>query len=154
MPGVRSYIRSRCSRFIRSSVNLRLIICSRTVSSSQTIIRHKTASLNAQILDTPPQVWSLVESAVSNPLSRSRALELSLQTRALHLGCGDVADITTNGGTTAPASDCTMPCTGDSLHLCGDINRLQLYLWKGTLNTWDTPTNMGSYEVSPFSLPV
>ena len=152
MPGVRSHIRSRCSRFIRSSVNPRLIMYSRIVSYSRTITRYKTASLNAQTLDTPPQVWSLVKSAVSNPLSRSRALGLRSETCALHLGCGDVADITTNGGTTAPESDCTMPCTGDSLHLCGDRFRLQHYLWKGTLNTWDTPTNMGRYEVFPFSL--
>ena len=127
---------------------------SRTVSYSRTITRYKTASLNAQILGTLPRVWSLVKSAVSNPLSRSRAFGLGLQTCGLHLGCGDVADITTNSGTTAPESDCTMPCTGDSLHLCGDNFRLQLYLWKGTLNTWDTPTNMGRYEVFPFSMPV
>ncbi|KAI9453093.1 copper radical oxidase [Lactarius psammicola] len=60
--------------------------------------------------------------------------------------CGDVADITNNGGTTAPESDCTMACSGDSLHLCGDAWRLQLYLWNGNLNTWNTPANTGQYE--------
>ncbi|KAH9027112.1 copper radical oxidase [Lactarius pseudohatsudake] len=60
--------------------------------------------------------------------------------------CGDVADITNNGGTTAPESDCTMACSGDSLHLCGDAWRLQLYLWNGTLNNWGTPANIGRYE--------
>ncbi|KAH9075011.1 copper radical oxidase [Lactarius deliciosus] len=60
--------------------------------------------------------------------------------------CGDVADITNNGGTTAPESDCTIPCSGDSLHLCGDGWRLQLYLWNGTLNNWATPANIGRYE--------
>ncbi|KAH8995153.1 copper radical oxidase [Lactarius hatsudake] len=60
--------------------------------------------------------------------------------------CGDVADITNNGGTTAPESDCTMPCSGDPLHLCGNGWRLQLYLWNGTLNNWGTPSNIGRYE--------
>jgi len=74
-----AYIRCRCSRFIRSSVNLRLIMCSRTVSSSQTITRLKTAFLNAQPLDTPPRVWNLVKSAVCDPLFRGRALSLCSQ---------------------------------------------------------------------------
>ncbi|KAH9166987.1 copper radical oxidase [Lactarius sanguifluus] len=60
--------------------------------------------------------------------------------------CGDVADITNNGATTAPESDCTIPCTGDSLHRCGGAWRLQLYLWSGTLNNWGTPVNTGRYE--------
>ncbi|KAH9020918.1 copper radical oxidase [Lactarius hengduanensis] len=60
--------------------------------------------------------------------------------------CGDVADITNNGGTTAPESDCTMACSGDPLHLCGNGWRLQLYLWRGTLNNWGTPANIGRYE--------
>ncbi|KAH9169414.1 copper radical oxidase [Lactarius sanguifluus] len=60
--------------------------------------------------------------------------------------CGDVADITKNGGTTAPESDCTIPCSGDSLHLCGNVWRLQLYHWNGTLNNWGTSANIGRYE--------
>ena len=63
------------------------------------------------------------------------------------LGCGDVADISNNGGVTAPETDCNMTCSGDSSHLCGGFYRLQLYLWKGTLNNWQTPSNIGRYEV-------
>jgi hypothetical protein len=63
------------------------------------------------------------------------------------LGCGDVADITNNGGTTAAETDCTMACSGDPLHLCGGAERLQLYLWNGDLNNWQTPANIGGYEV-------
>ncbi|KAH9004837.1 copper radical oxidase [Lactarius deliciosus] len=60
--------------------------------------------------------------------------------------CGDVADITDNGGKTAAESDCSTACSGDPLHLCGGTWRLQLYLWNGTLNTWSTPANIGRYE--------
>lgn len=63
------------------------------------------------------------------------------------IGCGDVEDITKNGGTTAPEADCTMACSGDPLHLCGGSQRLQLYLWNGTLNNWQIPANIGRYEV-------
>ena len=64
-----------------------------------------------------------------------------------HSGCGDVVDITNNGGTTAAETDCTTACSGDPLHLCGGAQRLQLYLWNGTLNNWQTPANVGRYEV-------
>ncbi|KAI0287168.1 copper radical oxidase [Russula brevipes] len=60
--------------------------------------------------------------------------------------CGDVADITNNGGTIAAETDCSMACSGDPLHLCGGAQRLQLYLWNGNLNTWNTPANTGRYE--------
>ncbi|KAI9440983.1 copper radical oxidase [Lactarius indigo] len=60
--------------------------------------------------------------------------------------CGDVADITNNGGKTAAESDCSTACSGDPLHLCGGTWRLQLYLWNGALNTWSTPANIGRYE--------
>jgi hypothetical protein len=63
------------------------------------------------------------------------------------IGCGDVEDITNNGGTTALETDCTMACSGDPLHLCGGAQRLQLYLWNGTLNNWQVPANIGRYEV-------
>jgi len=151
---ISAYIQCRCSRFIRLSVNLGPIMCFHTVSSSQPITRLKTAFLNAQPLDTPPRVWNLVKSAVCNPLPCGRALSLCLQKPTLHLGCGDVADITNNGGKTAAESDCATACTGDSLHLCGGFWRLQLYLWNGALNTWNTPANIGRYEVFTFSLPV
>ena len=133
-------------------MNLNLIMCSRTVSSSQTITRLRTASLNAQLLDSLQRVWKLVQSAVCDPISCRRALG-PLCLRALYLGCGDVADITANGGTTAPTSDCSILCSGDSQHLCGGTWRLQLYLWKGTLNTWNRPKNIGRYEVFAFSSP-
>ncbi|KAH9987623.1 copper radical oxidase [Russula compacta] len=60
--------------------------------------------------------------------------------------CGDVADITNNGGTTAAATDCSIACSGDPFHLCGGAERLQLYLWNGNLNTWNTPAITGQYE--------
>ncbi|KAI9440955.1 copper radical oxidase [Lactarius indigo] len=60
--------------------------------------------------------------------------------------CGDVMDITNNGGKTATESDCATACSGDPLHLCGGSWRLQLYLWNGDLNTWHAPTNIGRYE--------
>jgi len=63
------------------------------------------------------------------------------------VGCGDVADITNNGGTTAAETDCSMACSGDPLHLCGGFYKLQLYFWNGNLNTWNTPANTGRYEV-------
>ena len=80
-----------------------------------------------------------------------RASNLDLQMRMLHPGCGDVADITNNGGATAPEKDCTMACSGDPLHLCGGPQRLQLYLWSGSLATWNTPANTGHYEVRTYS---
>ena len=86
-------------------------------------------------------------SAVSHPLPCYRALDLGLRIRALCPGCGDVQDITTNGGATAPETDCSMACSGDPLHLCGGPQRLQLYLWSGTLTNWQTPSNIGFYEV-------
>jgi hypothetical protein len=75
------------------------------------------------------------------------AVRYVLLTETLHLGCGDVASVIDNGGQTAAESDCAMPCSGDTEHLCGGPWRLQLYLWSGTLNTWRTPANIGRYEV-------
>ena len=60
--------------------------------------------------------------------------------------CGDVADLTTNGATTAPEADCSMACSGDPVHICGGPNRLSYYKWNGDLNTWHTPANTGRYE--------
>lgn len=65
------------------------------------------------------------------------------------VGCGDVSDIQANGGLPAPETDCTIPCAGDPIHLCGGAERLQLYEWVGTpLNVWHTPAVTGFYEVS------
>ena len=47
-----------------------------------------------------------------------------------------------------------MACTGNPLNACGGFWRLQLYLWNGTLYSWNTPANTGYYEVFTFSLPV
>ena len=62
-------------------------------------------------------------------------------------GCGDVEDITANGGTMAPETDCSQACSGDPIHLCGGSERLSLYEWQGNLQTWNTPANTGRYEV-------
>jgi hypothetical protein len=79
----------------------------------------------------------------------STAAELLLRHSRRHhsIGCGDLEDITNNGGTTALETDCTAACSGDPLHLCGGAQRLQLYLWNGTLNNWQIPANIGRYEV-------
>lgn len=41
--------------------------------------------------------------------------------------CGDFF---ANGGTNTTASDCNMPCSGDSAEICGAGNRLSVY-WSG-----------------------
>ena len=122
-------------------------MCSRTISSSQTKTRLRTVFLNAQLLDTPQREWKMVASVVCNSLPCSRG---SAYNDTHHPGCGDVADITNNGGKKAAESDCTMACPGDPLHLCGGPQMLQLYLWNGALNTWNAPTNIGRYEVLTF----
>ena len=76
-----------------------------------------------------------------------RELTASLIGTSTSLGCGDVADISVIEGTTAAEGDCNTACSGDSSHLCGGTQRLQLYLWNGTLNNWHTPSNIGRYEV-------
>ncbi|KAH7925711.1 copper radical oxidase-like protein [Leucogyrophana mollusca] len=60
--------------------------------------------------------------------------------------CGDITDVTANGGTFAPETDCNMACSGDPIHLCGAGDRLSLYYWSGTMNEWHTPENTGYYE--------
>ncbi|KAL8733207.1 MAG: hypothetical protein Q9166_002224 [cf. Caloplaca sp. 2 TL-2023] len=64
--------------------------------------------------------------------------------------CGDAVDIAAAGSTTAPESECSVPCSGNSQYLCGGGNRLSWYLWKGTpLYVWNYPTgvNAGRYEL-------
>jgi hypothetical protein len=113
-------------------------------SYSHTTIRPKTVLHNAQPSVIRRQAWKLPMSAVCVLLQRS----VFYVSRKYHLiGCGDVEDITSNGGTTAPETDCTVACSGDPLHLCGGAQRLQLYLWNGTLNNWQMPANIGQYEV-------
>ncbi|KDR73047.1 hypothetical protein GALMADRAFT_142740 [Galerina marginata CBS 339.88] len=60
--------------------------------------------------------------------------------------CGDVTDVTNNKGVFGAETECTTPCPGDPVHLCGDGDRLSTYFWNGTLNNWKTPTNIGRYE--------
>ena len=116
--------------------------------SSTTTLR-KTVLHNVQPMVIPRRVWNMATSAVCNLQLLSTAVECSWCRLWKHhsLGCGDVADISNNGGITAPETDCNMTCSGDSSHLCGGFYRIQLYLWKGTLNNWQTPSNIGRYEV-------
>ncbi|KAL6310273.1 copper radical oxidase [Sparassis latifolia] len=60
--------------------------------------------------------------------------------------CGDVSDVAANSPGFSAASDCSMACSGDPIHLCGGPERLQLYYWNGSLNTWNTPEVTGWYE--------
>jgi hypothetical protein len=65
------------------------------------------------------------------------------------LDCGDVTDVQAAGVTFAPEADCSLPCPGDPIHLCGAGNRIQYYVWTGTPPyVWNQPTtNIGYYEV-------
>lgn len=67
------------------------------------------------------------------------------------IDCGDTIDVKNNNGVFGAESECTTPCPGDPVHLCGDGNRLNTYFWNGpngTANNWHTPANIGRYEVS------
>lgn len=69
------------------------------------------------------------------------------------LVCGDPSDITENGGSLDPdEADCSFPCSGDPIHLCGGGGVLSYYEWQGNLSTWHTPENIGRYEVGTLSL--
>jgi len=105
----------------------------------------KTVLHNVQLLVIPRRVWKMAMSAVCGQL-RWSAYDVAYG-NICPLGCGDVADISNNGGMTAAETDCNTTCSGDSSHLCGGAQRLQLYLWNGTLNNWHTPSNIGRYEV-------
>jgi len=61
--------------------------------------------------------------------------------------CGDVEDVKANGGVFGDESECSTPCPGDPLHLCGQGDRLNTYFWNGTVNNWHKPANIGRYEV-------
>jgi len=60
--------------------------------------------------------------------------------------CGDVSDVTASGAVFGADSECTTPCPGDPIHICGDGNRLTTYYWNGVMNNWHTPSNIGYYE--------
>ncbi|KAL8765596.1 MAG: hypothetical protein Q9209_007378 [Squamulea sp. 1 TL-2023] len=84
----------------------------------------------------------------------SQCQEFGYQAAGMEYGsecwCGDAVDIAATGSTTAPETDCSVPCSGDSQYLCGGGNRLSWYLWKGTpLYVWNYPTgvNAGRYEL-------
>jgi hypothetical protein len=140
--------RARCSLWsIVRMVPLRFY---RIKSSSPRTTRPRTVFHYAHSSVILLRVWNIAMSAVSH-LPRCGAFKMWLTWTLLFLGCGDVADITNNGGTTAPETDCNMACSGDPIHLCGGGRRLQLYLWNGVLNNWQTPTNIGQYQVRVFS---
>ena len=112
---------------------------------SSTITLLKTVLHNVQRMVILRRVWKMAMSAVCGPL-RWSAYDVAYG-NIYSLGCGDVADISNNKGTTAAETDCNTTCSGDPSHLCGGAQRLQLYLWNGTLNDWHTPSNIGRYEV-------
>ncbi|KAJ7720043.1 galactose oxidase [Mycena metata] len=61
--------------------------------------------------------------------------------------CGDLSDVVKSGFGLQPESDCNIPCTGDPIHLCGGVARLQYYLWTGpALQTWHKPAITGAYK--------
>ncbi len=92
---------------------------------------------------TQQVVWSMARSAVG--LLHIR--HYRTQTHSSFLGCGDVADVVNQGGVLAAETDCSMPCSGDPIHLCGAGNRLSYYEWTGTpLQTWSTPAQHGEYQ--------
>jgi hypothetical protein len=122
-----------------------LLMSSRIVLYSPTTTLPKIVLHNVQTLVIRRRVWNMAMSAVCSQL-RWSAYDVAYG-NIYSLGCGDVADISNNHGTTAAEADCNMTCSGDPSHLCGGFWRLQLYLWKGTLNTWHTPSNIGRYEV-------
>ena len=105
----------------------------------------KTVLHNAQPMVIPQRVWKTAMSVVCSQL-RWSAYNVAYG-NIYSPGCGDVADISNNGGMTATETDCNTTCSGDSSHLCGGAQRLQLYFWNGTLNNWHTPSNIGRYEV-------
>ncbi|KAF9484627.1 copper radical oxidase [Pholiota conissans] len=60
--------------------------------------------------------------------------------------CGDITDVAAGNGVFGADSECTTPCPGDPVHICGDGNRLTTYFWNATMNNWHTPANIGRYE--------
>ena len=76
-------------------------------------------------------------------------ISVNCNTRA---DCGDITDVAANDGVFGAESECTMPCPGDPLHLCGAGNRLNTYFWNGAMNDWHTPTNICRYEVRVYFL--
>ncbi|KAJ3556376.1 hypothetical protein NM688_g2060 [Phlebia brevispora] len=60
--------------------------------------------------------------------------------------CGDFSDVAANSPGFDVDANCNIPCSGDAIHYCGGVQRLQYYAWNGTMNVWHTPENTGYYE--------
>ncbi|KAG6856106.1 hypothetical protein H0H87_007358 [Tephrocybe sp. NHM501043] len=60
--------------------------------------------------------------------------------------CGDKTDPIAQGAVFGTEAECTLPCPGDPISLCGAGDRLTYYEYNGTMNVWNTPTNTGRYE--------
>ena len=65
--------------------------------------------------------------------------------------CGDITDVTANGGHYVADSQCSMPCSGDPTHLCGAGNLLTTHYLNTPMNVWHTPSNTGYYGASTTS---
>ena len=104
--------RARC--LLRFAVNLMVVGCSRIR------LYHRTTQLRpvlnyALTLVILLRVWNMVMNAVSDPRTAYR-LRGRLSGHS-SLGCGDATDITNNGGTTAPETDCNVVCSGNFNYL-------------------------------------
>ncbi|KAG6812809.1 hypothetical protein H0H92_000267 [Tricholoma furcatifolium] len=60
--------------------------------------------------------------------------------------CGDTTDPVNNGAVFGNETECTLPCPGDPLSLCGAGDRLTYYEYNGTMNLWHTPEVTGAYS--------
>jgi len=73
----------------------------------------------------PYQIEDLVNTSVNSCLTLCSTYGYSAA--SLEFGdecwCGDPDMLTTNGATKAPETDCSTPCVGDPLHLCGGAAR-------------------------------
>jgi hypothetical protein len=103
-----------------------------------------------------PQLVSFRDSLVFSMIDHFKGLEYGQE-----CWCGDVENLTGNGGVIGADSECTMACSGmlliylslsytylkpgDATHICGGPSRLTFYSWSG-LNTWNRPANTGRYE--------
>ncbi|KAF7796994.1 hypothetical protein EIP86_008184 [Pleurotus ostreatoroseus] len=68
--------------------------------------------------------------------------------------CGDLSDVQENSPGFDSDSACSIPCTGDLIHNCGGVQRLQYYAWNGTMNLWHNPENIGRYEACGVVVPL
>jgi len=62
--------------------------------------------------------------------------------------CGDITDVTASGNSFVSESECNFPCPGNPTELCGGPLVMTLYYWNGAMTVWNTPSNIGYYEVS------